>query len=464
MGRRVAYLVCLCMLVIGMTACKAGKTDGEAARTDLAEETVEVYYLNLLGQTAIGNMLNWYQESSTEGPEIEITVIQDMDQFEKTVDKQGLPDLILIDKQHMDLMANPYQWIEKGAAADLTSLMANDESLDISKYLGGVLEAGKADGTQYMIPLAVRSSYLLMQNDVKEKSELAELSDEATVQELLEALLKEYEKHAEESEYWTELRQFYTMGADQTMALYELMEQIGALQIDRNQKTVTVDKDLVELAIRYMRYQQAEANEAMEQLAFWQQGYETVSQACTAFTSNGNAAFSLYYMGSASEEICEKTMEIMPFPIQQTQNEYAVCVTMVGMIGAQSENQEAAYQVLRTLMDIPAEEWWSIFGGESLKETPVCRQTAYDLVERFACEAGGKFSVYGDTVEQQPLSEKQVQQLKAMLDGIQKAYITDYEIYIRLGRDLASVWVDEDADIKGYADLLQIEIKEYLDQ
>lgn len=458
-----SHLLCLFLVICMLfTACSVSQNQGED-REESTEETidnsswtesslkqdeensrpvstpqkmVEVYYMNMLGQTAIDDMLLWYQKTYPEGPQINITVVQSIDQFNQSVEKNGLPDLLLIDKQHMDLMANPYQWIEKGAAEDLSNWLALDQSFDETQYLGGVLKAGNFSECQYMIPLSVRCSYMIMP-----ENQAALFSETASSKDLLGALLTSYEENEETSESYTELRQFYSMSAGPVMALYEFMEQIGAIQVDREQKTVKVDEVLFEQAIRYMRYQQNAMNHAMEQ-GILQQSFDLLTNVCTTFTSNANPAFTLHYMDNASQMAEKEAMQIVPFPCEEMGKSYAACVTTVGMIGAQSKNKEEAYQVLRSLMDIPADDWQLIYGSENLKETPVNLKSAKDLVKL--------------------LEEEDKEELTLFLDQIQKGYVTDYEIYMILEKDLGIVFRDETVDIQPFAQLVKSDIEAYL--
>ena len=76
------------------------------------------------------------------------------------------PDLIILGQRGM----NGNKMMRSGAFADLNEFIENDPDFDLSKYNGKVLEAGQADGKQYIMPLTYTIPLVLTTQEMLDKT------------------------------------------------------------------------------------------------------------------------------------------------------------------------------------------------------------------------------------------------------------------------------------------------------
>ena len=120
-------------------------------------------------------------------------------------------------------------------------------------------------------------------------------------------------------------------------------------------------------------------------------------------------------------------MTILPYALPE--GGYAVNVNVMGMVGAGSDQQEEAYQVLRDMMDVPKEKWETINADDTFVQmSSVNRNVALGLLESFLVMDVGNFRILGSVIQREPLTEQQGEILRDMIENNQCAYITDANI------------------------------------
>lgn len=148
---------------------------------------------------------------------------------------------------------------------------------------------------------------------------------------------------------------------------------------------------------------------------------------CTVVLSDRNAPYMTRYMSSASHQLLEQEMTVLPYALAE--GGYAACINVMGMVGAESEQQEAAYQVLSTMMDVPKDKWENINVGDTFVQmSPVNQNEALALADSLAVLDKGNFKVLGATIRREPLTEPQAETLRDMVSNNQRAYIVDKNI------------------------------------
>ena len=153
----------------------------------------------------------------------------------------------------------------------------------------------------------------------------------------------------------------------------------------------------------------------------------SVETYCTAILSDRNAPYMIRYMSSACHQLLEQEMVIMPYALPT--GGYAANINVMDMVGAGSDRQEEAYQVLRRMMDVPKEKWETINVDDTFVQlSSVNKNEALALGDSFAVMDKGNFRVLGAVIKRETLTEEQILTLKDMIENNQAAYIVDRNI------------------------------------
>ena len=346
---------------------------------------------------------------------------------------------------------------------NLSEYMFSDVNFNEEDYLQGSIKAGKVDGEQYLLPLAVRSSYWLVQENVKHETVLEEIDSTSSTETILNCIIEDYQDH-EKEDYFTEIRQFYTMSGDYVLLLYDLLEQTGALHINWDERSVVVNEELFAVVVDYVKLQVEASQRNIESGGTLVSDYEVLFDLCTVISSNANPTYTLHYLNTISSTLHEEELDLLPLPLQGEEREYAVGISMLGMVGKDSKYKEEAWQVLKAMMDVPADAWMEIYGGDSLKETPIALQTNYDLIAMFSQEQTADIMANEQSYAGISLSAKQCEMLKEMIDNTTRGYIFDYNVYSKFGSDSYALLSEEAYNINELCGIIVNEIEDYIQE
>lgn len=390
-----------------------------------ADEPLTLYYVKNDHHQGITMLLGWYR-SQKNAVKVEAVDFSSAEELEQALQQGDQPDLIMLDKISSGTEIDPFMWIREGYAAGLNSYLEADESFDTTNYIAGTLEVGRYEAEQYILPLSVANQYLVTNEEELESGTLSALDGGYTTRQLMEELIRDAQEHEDET-YFTHIPFFYDMNGMGSW-IYDILELTGALHVDRNKGIVEVDEELFAQTMAYMKVLIDDANLLyggsmdMNNVEFVDmEGY------CTVVLTDRNAPYMTRYMSSACHQLLQQEMTVLPFALQE--GGYAVNINVMGMVGADSNQQEAAYQVLRTMMDVPKEKWESVNVGDTFVQmSSVNKDVALGLVESFLTMDKGNFRVLGSMIQREPLTEEQAVILRDMIENNQCAYITDVNI------------------------------------
>ncbi len=441
------------------TKSESDELENSSANTSKNERKLEIAYFNMFGKSSTAQLVKWYTEQFGDSLSVEIVVseLHEPSEIQKCYENGEMPDLILLDKQTIDMMVSPYQWIKEGYIADLSAFFEEDETYDEDDYFVGITEAGKVGGGRYMVPLALRTSYLMVPENVKEYSTFGTLSEDAKSLELINAMIEAYqetEKHPVESKF------LYTMSADYSLLLYEMLEQTGALKIDWQNGIVTIDEEVFQGVTEYIKIQMRLASET----DVWSQSIDTVLQQGTVISSNANPTHTLYQLNSASKEIRDDEVALMALSTSQTENEFAFSASMIGMISAGADCPEEAYEVIRAIMDIHMQDWMGAFGNSVITDMPVCLDVNEELINQCTREVADVIKIDDHPFDSVPLSYEQAETLKGFYQNVRRVYIIDSNIYSKWGSTFRELLSDENVVTDGLAEVLRSEIETYINE
>lgn len=429
MKKMLSLFLCLAF-ICSMIACTGGQktpnTDSSANSEAETSEPIQVYYVLQDSYSATDALVNWYQ-SSGASVTIETTTFNTAEELEKALEGDEQPDVILLDKYSSSLTLNPFQWAKDGKLMAIDQYLSQDAAYDETNYIPGTIDAGKYGEEQYILPLSVSQQYLITDAETAENGSLSPLNNEYTAHTLLETLIADAKQHEGESDYCSQLPYFITF-MNEYQWLYDLLEHTGALHVDRASKKVQIDPELFELTTEYFRF-------TLDMATPFYTGATNVSSMsladlndfCTAFTANRNMIYTARYMSSAYHQLLNQDAVLIPYELGQ--GGYSLNINVMGMVSAKADQPEAAVQFLRTLMDIPHDEWEMIEMPHQLNLlSPVNQNEALALIESFKTLTGSQFKLQKQTFNREALPEDLAAQLTDIIQNNQQAFIVDADI------------------------------------
>ncbi len=427
MGKRkyiriLALLLCLVM-TLGIAGChKTRSAKKETKKTD--SDALTLYYIENPSYQGPLMLLGWYR-MQPEAIKIEATGFASVIELEEAL-KEGFPDILLLDKVSTGTRLEPFSWISEGKIAGLNVYMEQDSDYDEENYIYGTMEAGKFGDEQYILPLSVSAQYLLINESELSTGTLSALGGQPVAKRLMEELVNDAQSHEGEM-YFTHVP-FYVDVTDPSQWIYELLEQSGALHVDHRDQQVTVDEALFDQTMKYVEVVLGDQRRMYEygtELAT--ASFMDVEHYCTAVLTDRNAPLMTRYMGSASHQLLDQDMIVLPYQLED--GSFVQNINVMGMVGADSDRQQEAYQVLRKMMDVPADKWVNLTVDYALAHlSPVNVAEAQKLVDTLTGEAVGNYNILGSYIKREALTEVQAEQLSDMVTETRQAYIVDANI------------------------------------
>lgn len=430
MKKLIALLLCM-SIAVGLLGCHKtrDRSKNESQKTETGtqvqtDEPLTLYYVENQYHQGVVMLLGWYR-TQKDAVKIDAVAFKTAEELEQALEEND-PDIIMLDKLGSGAALDPFAWIREGEIASLDSYMEAEENFDRTNYIAGVLEAGTYGGQQFILPLSISNQYLLTNEAELETGTLSALGGSYTTMQLLEELIRDAEVHNGQT-YFTHIPFYYDLSGMGAW-IYELLELTGALHVDRGSQEVVVDEEMFAKTMEYMKVLIDNANLLYGGTVDMNgEDFLSVEGYCTAILTDRNAPYMIRYMSSACHQLLEQEMVILPYALPT--GGYAANINVMGMVGAGSERQEEAYQVLRKMMDVPKDKWETINVGDTFVQMSSVNKTeALALVDSFAVMDKGNFNVLGTMIQREPLTEEQVLTLKDMIENNESAYIVDQNI------------------------------------
>lgn len=431
----VCLVLCLCLLLAG---CRSSGSGSSKINNPEEGVTVTAYYVNNPVSTRyryIESMIKRYKRMTDMPDTIEETAFSSYEEMAKAIEEEGMPDLIIFDDWYGDAAnaeaMNLSEMIAAGEIVALDDFLQQDEIYDADNYVGGAMEAGQVEGTQYVLPLSMKAEYLLTDESKINTTILSELSQNYTSNELIEVLLKDGEQNAERSLYWTIIttNQYGIYGIGITMS--NLLQGAGYLQ--PSSQTVIPDKEGFKQAIEYLRLCMAlyrDMYNGPDSSALGDVPLEDLPDVFLESIANMNLPFMMQYFQSVYNVIAGKNVVLHLYPYGDSVDTYGVTLNGFAVISEDSEVQEGAYRVARAFMDMEADAWANINEESAMGwATSVNLNVLRDQIS--AAESSGS-AIYhwegGTRFDKQQLTGDNAAQLKEWAEHIQYANLPNPEI------------------------------------
>ena len=420
--RILALLLCLVM-TLGIAGChKARSSKKETKHTD--SDALTLYYIENNSYQGPLMMLGWYR-MQLDPIKIDATGFASVQELEEALE-EGYPDILLLDKMSGGTRMEPFKWISEGKIAGLNAYIEQDSDYNEQNYIYGTIEAGKVGDEQYILPLSVSAQYLLINESELSTGTLSALGGQPVAKQLMEELVHDAQEHEGEM-YFTHVP-FYVDVTDPSQWIYELLEQSGAMHVDHRDQRVFVDEALFDQTMKYVQVVLEDQQRMYEYGAeLGAASFVDIERYCTAVLTDRNAPLMTRYMGSASHQLLDQEMSVLPYQLED--GGFVQNVNVMGMVGADSKRQQEAYQVLRKMMDMPAEKWVNLTVDEALAHlSPVNVTEAQKLVDTLTGDPVGNYNILGSYIKREALTESQAERLTAMITENRQAYIVDANI------------------------------------
>ena len=425
------------------------------------DEPLLVYYVNQAGSGTIAQAyINWYklQEGALE---IETQAFNSAAELEEAIYGEDKPDVILLDKYTSGPVVNPFQWAKDGKIAGLSAYLAEDMTYDSENYIAGLMQAGKYGDEQYLIPLSVCGQFLMTNSDEIEVGALESLQNEYTMNMVLETMIADMQSHEGETGYYSQVPYSFSVSTV-VQWMVECLEQTGALHVDRESKSVTVDQELFELTMEYFRETYEVANPfLMGQVNVMQMSYADLAGSSTVILGSNNMINTARYMSSACQQLLDQDAVLIPF--EMAEGGYALNMNVYGMVGGASKQPEAAYQFLRTLMDFSHDQWEMIAMNDVIVSlSPVNKNEALALIESFESMSGGMYKIGKETFEREQLPAELAEQLRNVIDETSRVFYADAEVCNAIVPCVEEYFNGQTDDLAGVAEEIKAAIEAIL--
>ena len=464
MKRILSLIICFALLLSGV-GCSDSQREEESKVDIVLEEDegmgpLQVYCLEYDVSDTVKPYIKTFENSEID-IELEITSFDSIEELENSLKNSGKADVIILDGYVASTMVNPFEWAEDGYLQGLSPYFAADEAYDEGNYINGVMDAGRYDGELYMVPLSIGGQFWLVNSEEVESGGLTALQDEASMKLIMETLINDAEKH-EGEKYYSQIVRTLGYVYDTGEWLYACLEQTGAVHVDRDSQTVTIDEKMFELTMKYLRATYPQVSDySKNKSAYMEVSVGELDGMSTAFLNGGNMIFETGFISSAYHQLLERNVVLLPF--KMSNDGYAFSANIVGMVSSESKQPIKACAFLKALMDMPHENWEEISGiGGFRSMTPVNQNELEELIVSYETVFGTPYEMQHQAFEREKLPEDLADQLRQVYANTEKVFIMDVDVLNILNMYLNDYMEGNTDDLDGIAEKIKTDIEAML--
>lgn len=295
---------------------------------------------------------------------------------------------------------------------DLTPFMDNELTFDENQYLPGTLEAGFLGGKQLFFPLSITTNIILMSEEQAEKEEYQKLSEMPSLSDIYQLYQTATGSHLRAGDdSWISL-----LGGDFGSATsgMELLLQSGDIQIDWETGQVTAQEEGALQTLEFLKIMRRDWQK--ENIpSFGDKEFPEVIQQSLGMIDNNFSGWYLNYRSEQYRTELEQEMNIMFLPKAESAEHYAVELSAFAGILKESQNPEAAYEILRYISNMDASYW---VDTSSRADFPARADQAEMVLSTL--------STVSETEEGEmkaPISEQAAEKLQLWLTGVDSVYL-----------------------------------------
>lgn len=390
-------------------------------------------------------------------PEYELEKVIMIGNLEDELSRGRIPDLIIAEG-----MAPLKQWYKSGIIQDMGPYFGEDDAIEDEDYFPGALSVGRDEGTLLALPISARVPYMTVRKSVATETSFGNLSAEYTLEEYLNVLGEEFSNTPKKGS-------MVVSGTPFCYSFIDLLFAIGAITL--GEEKIEIDQSIFEKL-----YQICVENcrnyfeEAMVSFGVYRNAAidPRDGEYIAAYWYNYPPQVGVLYAQSVNRQLLDEDIDVFWWPMAGETGRYAAEIATVGMVGAQSENPQAAYEVLRLMMDMPIIEVVQpqrSSGISTKMYMPVHIENAKELCTYFETNGMTEFKIDGikeeyEFIEKQAWDEELKEKVLNMLDGIQYVYRMDSSVYSELNSVAVYDYI-EGLNVDGAAECYE-EVVEYL--
>lgn len=276
------------------------------------------------------------------------------------------------------------------------------------KYYSCMINAGKFDGKQYILPLSFNMTQYYADSSLID-TYYPELQDGYDMQKLLQALKKECVRTQNEP---------YYMGAMFTgqtnYPVYMIIEESQKSILNYEEKQVALDRDMMKEMMELWKLW-AECNKSEEILGKYGKDLSILTH--YSFMSDGTSMFNAVRHNVSQYAISDIKPYLYMMPAWDQQDSYMAYITEFGGINKNSSHPKEAYDFLRTVMDYQVVYNFNKFDSSLYYNLPVNKTILSSALQLVSTQKGmGKFDI-------RPLPKEYIEQIEEVLEHIDTAVI-----------------------------------------
>ena len=457
MKKWIAIFLCVC-LIAALAGCDAPGLETTPRETTETTGTVpageperekfqglEIYYLNEMFCTA-GNIVSKYM---MQYPEVAVNAvafesIEEMDrQILADLSSGQEPDIILFtDKTTVDTT----KLALNDMLLDLSDMLAEDSTFDPEAYYP-VLDAGVIDGRQFLMPLRMRVMYMM--TDENKFSDTLGLTEDYTLEELLEALTENA------AQCGAGQNAMYTMHSFDTY-LYDLIRLTGTEVADVYSLRQSISQDtLLEYAL-FADVAYGQCLSAAQQMKG--DGVDNIGQVLirnTAVLNNLSLPLNLRYYSDIYSKGLDEELRLLTYPNLTDREALTVDIPLYAAVLKSTEDPYGAYAFVRLALD----NGFSNF-NENL---PVSRMGVESMLLTLGANTGKMVSVGTRTVMIDRMSAERQEECRALLERVTGGSISNGSL-MTIFKDTMNPFVAREADFESCYQDFQSELELYLNE
>jgi ABC-type glycerol-3-phosphate transport system substrate-binding protein len=259
--------------------------------------------------------------------------------------KDGADVILLSDTSQIDV----YKAIKGGNVADLTELLNSDNNYtyNTESYYKAVIDAGKFEEGQYVIPFTFETPYLFARESILEKLGLDTLEPQTDFKALASTLFAYQEKLNQADKLRFSIKLLNDKGLESDLLYF--VRGSGMPIVDYSTGKAILDKEQLKLVSDLSKAIKEEELEKKEAISQEYNGYQIIDAAgflygCNGFVVNSKSLWNTYaaVLGENSTWFGTPGFE---------SNTYHANIKDYGIVDKNSKNIQQAYSFLRYMMD-----------------------------------------------------------------------------------------------------------------
>lgn len=436
----IIYLACLVVL----SACGKNSESVSSDADNKEEDVIVVYYTkeHPFYQAA----LEAYQK--TKHVSLELHAFETEEELAKQYTAEGLSGdgadvLLLSNTSSLDAE----KLVTENVCLDLTEYIEQDETYKKEDYFEIVMDAGKAEEKQYILPITFDMGFALTRNTVSELCGNI-LTDDVDCYEFYKELLVCQQLLYDSAEI--RLGICFTSDSAEDFLLYAY--HTSGLKLTDG-KTVSVDSEQLRALCDFVKAGQEEFQAKYEEMRNSGSNSATLVGYQLLY---GNPAAIVRQQEYAYEAMFQENINFYMFP-EETAGGYKATVRDFGFVNAKSSCPKAAYKLLRYLMDY---DFYNL-GVVYTAGTPVSRNIFESQFQNLSTIT--KITAGNRTMTVSPMSEELIEKIEKQMSQITSADLphSDMEqIFIETMTDYINGIADFDSCYQQMCSRLNLYLRE----